>query len=82
MERYFLPYQVRWIQDRVGKRIMEKSRQIGISLCTAFDLVRKTSAAGNQYDAWVSSSDELQAELFGMDCAHWARLGPQALRAA
>jgi phage FluMu gp28-like protein len=54
---------------------MEKSRQIGISLCAAYDLVRKTSAAGNQYDAWVSSSDELQAELFGMDCAHWARLG-------
>jgi len=75
MERYFLPYQARWIQDRSPKRIMEKSRQIGISLCTAYDLVKKTATPGNQYDAWVSSSDELQAELFGMDCAHWARLG-------
>ena len=75
MENYFLPYQVKWIGDGAVKRIMEKSRQIGISLCTAYDLVKKTSAAGNQYDAWVSSSDELQAELFGMDCANWARLG-------
>jgi len=54
---------------------MEKSRQIGISLCTAYDLVKRTSAQGNPYDAWVSSSDELQAELFGVDCATWARLG-------
>lgn len=72
---FFLPYQARWIKDPSRKRLMEKSRQIGISLCTAFDLVWKTCPAGNQYDAWVSSSDELQAELFGMDCAHWARLG-------
>jgi phage FluMu gp28-like protein len=75
LEGYFLPYQVRWLRDGAAKRIMEKSRQIGISLCTAYDLVKKISLTGNPYDAWVSSSDELQAELFGMDCARWARLG-------
>jgi len=79
-ENYFLPYQVRWFRDGAVKRIMEKSRQIGISLCTAYDLVKKTSPAGNPYDAWVSSSDERQAQLFGMDCAHWARLGNHCFR--
>ena len=79
-DQFFLPYQARWIKDPSRKRLMEKSRQIGISLCTAHDLVWKTCPAGNQYDAWVSSSDELQAELFGMDCAHWARLGHKRYR--
>jgi phage FluMu gp28-like protein len=74
MEKYFLPYQVRWIEDRSPKRIMEKSRQVGMTFCSAYDLVRKTSFVRNPFDAWVSSSDELQAELFGMDCATWARL--------
>jgi phage FluMu gp28-like protein len=73
-DRFFLPYQKRWILDASRKRLMEKSRQIGISLTTAYDLVQKTSRRGNKYDAWVSSRDELQAQLFGADCAHWARL--------
>jgi phage FluMu gp28-like protein len=74
MERFFLPYQRAWMQDGAGKRMMVKSRQIGITLCTAYDIVRKTCRQGNPYDAWVSSRDELQAKLFGMDCATWARL--------
>jgi phage FluMu gp28-like protein len=53
---------------------MEKSRQIGISLCTAYDLVRKIGRKGHPYNAWVSSRDDLQARLFGNDCAQWARL--------
>jgi phage FluMu gp28-like protein len=74
LDRYFLPYQRAWIDDRSAKRIIVKSRQIGISLCTAYDVVRKTFLNGNPYDAWVSSRDELQAQLFGLDCAAWARL--------
>jgi phage FluMu gp28-like protein len=53
---------------------MEKSRQIGISLCTAYDLVKKIGKQDHPYDAWVSSRDDLQARLFGTDCVHWARL--------
>jgi phage FluMu gp28-like protein len=71
---FFLPYQRKWITDPSRKRIMEKSRQIGISLCTAYDLVYKTSLVGNKYDAWVSSRDEMQAQLFGADCAHWSKI--------
>ena len=71
---YFLPYQRKWINDRSPKRLMEKSRQIGITLCTAFDLVDRTAAESNRLDAWVSSRDEFQARLFGQDCASWARV--------
>ena len=63
LDRYFLPYQRAWIDDRSAKRIIVKSRQIGMSLCTAYDVVRKTFLNGNPYDAWVSSRDELQAQL-------------------
>jgi phage FluMu gp28-like protein len=73
-DTFFLPYQKRWIQDRSRKRIIEKSRQIGISLSTAYDSVVKTAETENQYDSWVSSRDDLQAQLFGQDCASWARM--------
>jgi hypothetical protein len=42
MSKFFLPYQVRWIKDPSRKRLMVKSRQIGISLATAYDMVLKT----------------------------------------
>jgi len=81
-ERFFLPFQRRWIMDESPKRFMVKSRQIGISLSTAYDLVRKTQSKGNAYDAWVSSRDDLQAQLFGADCANWARLMHSPIAAA
>jgi phage FluMu gp28-like protein len=74
IHNFFLPYQLRFINDPSRKRIVEKSRQVGISLTAAYDLVRKTSPAGNSSDAWVSSRDGFQAQLFGQDCANWARL--------
>ncbi len=73
-ENYFLPYQAAWINDRSRRRLIEKSRQIGISLCTAYDLVKKISRKLTPFDAWVSSRDDLQARLFGADCVHWARV--------
>ena len=73
-DRFFLPYQQRWINDTSRKRLIEKSRQVGISLCTAYDLVAKTSRQNNPFDAWVSSRDELQACLFGADCVRWAAI--------
>src|SRR5271165_5153776 len=73
-DTFFLPYQKRWIQDKSRKRLMEKSRQIGITLATAYDVVMKTSEEENKQDTWVTSRDELQAELFGQDCANWSRI--------
>jgi phage FluMu gp28-like protein len=87
---FFLPYQRRWIADRSALKIMEKSRQIGMSWAAAYSLVREQAEGrseaqtlskgvisrteGRLYDAWVSSRDELQAELFIQDCANFAQI--------
>lgn len=67
-----LGYQKRWVLDRSRIKIMEKSRQIGISWASAYALVRRKALAGARYDAWVSSRDEIQARLFLEDCKHFA----------
>ena len=71
---FFLPYQKRWIADRSALKIMEKSRQIGLSWTAAYALVREQAAALTSFDTWVSSRDELQAELFITDCANFANI--------
>lgn len=68
----FLPYQKRWIQDNSRIKLMEKSRQIGISWTSAYNLVRKQGLIDAPYDAWVSSRDEVQARLFLEDCRLFA----------
>ena len=69
----FLPYQERWIKDRSRLKVMEKSRQIGLSWSTAYPLVERTASAGARFDQWVSSRDEIQARLFLEDCKMWAQ---------
>lgn len=68
----FLPYQEKWIMDPSLVKLMEKSRQIGISWATAYALVRRQSLVGCQHDSWVSSRDEIQARLFLEDCKAFA----------
>src|SRR4051794_3540035 len=70
---YFLPYQRRWIQDTSTLKIMEKSRQVGISFATAYSAVKRAATRGARLDVWVSSPDEIQARLFLEDCERWAR---------
>lgn len=69
---FFLPYQRAWIEDRSRLKLMEKSRQIGLSWSTAYALVRRKSTQGAAGDAWVSSRDDLQARLFKEDCNAFA----------
>lgn len=64
----FLPYQWRWIQDRSRIKLVEKSRQIGFSWATAYDIVRQQSRKAVKLDSWISSRDEIQARLFLQDC--------------
>jgi phage FluMu gp28-like protein len=68
-----LPYQARWIADESRLKLIEKSRQIGMSYATAYACVERTGAAGARHDQWVSSRDEMQARLFIEDCRAWAR---------
>ena len=75
-----LPYQRRWVLDPARIKVMEKSRQIGISWASAYSLVRRKALAGSRYDAWVSSRDEIQARLFLDDCKHFASILHTAVR--
>lgn len=74
VEKYFLPYQERWINDNSRLKIMEKSRQIGISFATSYRAIRQQSLKDTKYDTWVSSRDELQARLFIEDCRKFANI--------
>lgn len=69
---FFLPYQRKWILDRSRIKIMEKSRQIGMSWTAAYSLVRDHSSASCRLDSWVSSRDDAQARLFIEDCRKFA----------
>lgn len=69
---FFLPFQGRWIADRSRLKLFEKSRQIGISYCTAYAAAERTAAQDAMFDQWVSSRDETQALLFNEDCKKWS----------
>lgn len=70
----FLPFQSGWITDDSRLKLMEKSRQIGLSWSTAYACNERTSLQGARHDQWVSSRDDLQARLFIEDCKHWAKI--------
>ena len=82
-----LPYQQRWVCDGSRLKLCVKSRQIGLSWCTAFRVVREKIRAGARLDAWISSRDEISALLFLQDAKRWATilnagatdLGPQLI---
>ena len=68
----FLPFQSKWITDRSRLKLMEKSRQIGISWATAYASTERTAAQDARRDEWVSSRDDIQARLFIEDCKLFA----------
>lgn len=72
--KFFLPYQAKWIKDRSRLKIMEKSRQIGISWSSAYEDVRNTSPDEARDDTWISSRDAIQARLYLEDCTAFARI--------
>jgi len=68
----FLPFQAKWIKDESRLKLMEKSRQVGISWSTAYAADERAAAQGARYDTWVSSRDDIQARLFLEDCKLFA----------
>lgn len=76
----YLPYQSKWILDASRLKLMEKSRQIGLSWSTAYAAVERTAAQGARFDQWVSSRDDIQARLFLEDCKLWARISNMAAK--
>lgn len=69
-----LPYQAKWVRDRSRLKMCEKSRQIGWTWCTAYEIVSTTSIVDAQWDEWISSRDDIQARLFLEDCKAFAKL--------
>jgi phage FluMu gp28-like protein len=70
--RLLLPYQTKWVRDTSRLKIAEKSRQIGWTWATACGLVRRKGLFDEACDAWISSRDQLQSQLFIEDCKHFA----------
>lgn len=69
-----LPYQAKWVRDDSVLKLCEKSRQIGYTWATAYDLVSHISLNDHTSDEWISSRDEAQARLFVQDCLAFSRL--------
>jgi phage FluMu gp28-like protein len=74
LDRYFLPYQTAWINDNSPLKLMQKSRQVGISFADAYHSVRLVSHKDNRLDVYISSRDRFQAKLYIEDCKHWAEI--------
>ena len=69
-----LPYQARWVKDKSRLKIAEKSRQIGWTWATAYGLITRKALVDAKLDAWISSRDDTQAQLFLEDCKSFAAL--------
>lgn len=69
-----LPYQAKWVKDRARLKLAEKSRQIGWTWASAYELVSQTCLAEARNEEWISSRDDIQARLFLQDCKAFAAL--------
>lgn len=69
----FIACQQRWIDDKSRLKIAEKCRQVGFSWTDALDSLLETAGTDWPFDCWVSSRDQIQAQLYGQDVAMWAR---------
>lgn len=69
----FLGYQARWTADKSRLKIAEKCRQCGFSWTDALDSLLETAGTDWPFDCWVSSRDQIQAQLYGQDVAGWAK---------
>lgn len=71
--KHLLPYQLKWIEDRSGLKIMEKGRQIGMTTADALDSVFKVVAEEADLDVWVASRDLATARDYLRKCKRWAQ---------
>jgi phage FluMu gp28-like protein len=68
----FLDFQVKWLNDRSKAKLAEKSRQLGFSWIDSYDSVRETAGKDWPFDCWISSRDQVQAQLYAQDAHMWA----------
>jgi len=73
LSSYFLPYQVKWINDDSRFKIVEKSRRVGMTYAQSYEDVRDAAKADGM-DVWFSSADESAAAEYILYCQQWAKL--------
>lgn len=71
--KYFLPYQVRWLKDRSPVKIWDKSRRIGATYVQSYEDV-EDCISGLVPAVWFSSADESAAKEYIEYCGMWARI--------
>lgn len=72
-QKYFLPYQVRWLQDESRFKLDEKSRRIGMSYVQSYEDVRDCVKTP-RFPVWFSSADESAAREYVLYCEVWAKI--------
>ncbi|GIV45761.1 MAG: hypothetical protein KatS3mg036_0579 [Ignavibacterium sp.] len=77
--KYFLDYQIDWLNDNSQIKIWEKSRRIGATYVQAYEDVRDV-VLGNVPAVWFSSADESAAKEYILYCAQWAKLFDKGAR--
>lgn len=70
--KYFLPSQIRWLQDEHPVKVWEKSRRIGATYVQSYEDVR--DCLKHKYDVWFSSADESAAREYIIYAEKWARM--------
>lgn len=73
-DTFLLPYQAKWVEDSSLLRVMEKSRRVGISYATAYDIVRRHSHRDYIVDTWFSSRDDMTAREFIIYCQKFSKI--------
>lgn len=71
--KYFLPYQVAWLNDASDFKIFEKSRRVGGSYVQSFEDVRDLIRMKHLPGVYFSSADLTAAKLYIDYAVKWAR---------
>ncbi len=77
--KYFLPYQVEWLNDDSRIKIWEKSRRIGATYIQSYEDVRDC-VTGKVPAVWFSSADESAAKEYILYCEKWCKMLDAAAR--
>jgi len=79
LNKYFLPYQQRWLADRSKIKIFVKSRRIGGTYVQSYEDVE--DCLYNRVPAvWFSSADESAAKEYILYCEMWAKFFDAGLK--
>jgi phage FluMu gp28-like protein len=79
INKYFLPYQQRWLADKSKIKMFVKSRRIGGTYVQSFEDV-EDCLYKRVPSVWFSSADESAAKEYILYCSMWAKFFDAGLR--